>query len=216
MPIPRMRTWLACLALLVCALCPQAAWAAKMPESFDVTFRCATSDSSVVFSGESFSVYAVADADGDVDDAYAGVAAADEGAYAQALAKVVSGRDAYATFTSDGNGDAHLSLAPGKYLVTGDAAVRGYVTYEPVPFVLDLTDESLLPSLTSYVKYTADDATPDAGRTDATGKTTAPRDKATLQTGVMSLAAVAAVVACVSAMVPIAMVVRARQTDDEE
>lgn len=213
MPIPRMRTWLCCLALLVCCICPATAWAAKMPESFDVTFRCATSDASVVFAGESFSVYALTDTEGNVDGAYSGIVATDEGAYAQALAKIASGREAYATFVSDSNGDARLSLAPGEYLVVGDVVTRGSVTYEPVPFVLDLTDESLLPSLTSYVKYTTDDATPDAGTTE---KTTTTRDKATLQTGVMSLAAVAAVLACVSAMVPIAMVVRARQTDDEE
>lgn len=193
----RAKAWLCGMMVLVCSAMPCMAYAAKMPESFAVTFQCATSDSSTVFSGEAFSIYKVADADGAVRNAFSNVAeSADEAVYAQALAQTAMSVAADASFSSDGTGVAELTLEPGVYLVIGDKVTQANVTYTPVPFVLDLTDENLLSSFTSYVKYTSD--------------SNVTRDKATLQTDVMSLAAVAASLMLASTMMFVAMVLRSR------
>lgn len=142
----------------------------------NVTFVCATSDGSLAFPGEEFSVWRVADETGAATGAFSGIEnAGDAAAWACALASAAQDVEPGASFTTDGRGLGSLALAPGKYLVAGAAVTAGEVTYKAVPYVMDLTDGTLAQNLTSYVKYTTDapaPAAPDADKANKDGDAT--------------------------------------------
>lgn len=150
----------------------------------NVTFVCATSDGSLAFSGEKFSVWRVADETGTATAAFSGVGdAGDAAAWAAALATAAQSVGPDASFVADGHGLGTLALAPGKYLVAGEAASAGGVTYAAVPYVMDLTDGALAQDLTSYVKYTTDAPAPTAPDADKTNKDADTTSKASWTSG---------------------------------
>ena len=150
----------------------------------NVTFVCATSDGSLAFPGEEFSVWRVADETGAATGAFSGIEnAGDAAAWACALASAAQDVEPDAAFTTDGRGLGSLALAPGKYLVAGGAASSGGTTYQAVPYVMDLTDGTLARDLTSYVKYTTDAPAPAAPDADATNKDGDATSKASWTSG---------------------------------
>lgn len=209
----RVKVIFATMALLVMGCMPAMAYASV--DSYSVTFKCATSDGFVLFGDESFSVWNVKDADGNISETFAGITEGDdEGAYAQSLAQAAQGKAPDESFVTDASGSGSLTFGSGSYLVVGKSVTQDGIEYSAIPFVLDLTDKTLLHELTSYVKYTSSE-TPVQPEKQSTTTKGDIKDKATLQTGMESAALIAAVCGIAAAVVLVALVVRKRQMESE-
>ncbi len=185
--------------------------------SYDVTFKCATTDQKVTFENEGFKAYQVVDETGTAVNGFAEVTdTGDEAEYALALKAYVNshpGIEPVKRFTTNAAGEGKASFRDGTYLILGDTMkIDGY-TYDPVPFVLKISSK-MESSLTSYVKYDTTEPKPTPGKTTEPkkGKTTKTK---TVKTGDTARTNVYLMLAGASVLV-IGMAVAERRRKSEE
>ena len=169
--------------LLVAAACIFPASSTRAASSlYDVTFKCATTDQSVTFSGEKFKIYQIEDENGEKKAGFADVAESeDEVEYASALkerADSSADMEVFKRFTTNTSGEGQAALGNGLYLLCGDEMVIDGYTYTPIPFLIRI-DSRMESTLTSYVKYDTTEPTPEPGKDTGTGT----ENKTTVRTG---------------------------------
>lgn len=150
----RKRSWMILSLLFLIILAIPMPDIKASQKTYQVILKCATTDSSTVFTTQTLYAYQIAGEDGKTIEPYQSEVTnpEDEAAYALSLERYIQEKkiQAQAAAYADENGIAVFYLPAGTYLITGSVVEDAQnQRYQPVPFLIRAGAETA----SGYIKY---------------------------------------------------------------